>query len=118
MNANEMTYGIEIECTIPGHIITERGIRIGGYHNGIQVPGFPEGWTAESDSSIRPAAGMVAVEVVSPVLKGPDGLKQVMEVCDKLKSWARRVLLGLQGCHVHVGFRRDSIEASGAGWST
>lgn len=110
MNAAEMTYGIEIECMVPGTIITERGIRIGGYHHGIQVPGFPEGWTAQSDSSIRPATGMVAVEIVSPVLKGEDGLNQVQNVLGQLRSWGAQVNSSC-GCHVHVGFRRDSIKA-------
>lgn len=95
MDANEITFGIEIECLIPG-----RPFYVGSYHAGIQIPGFPEGWNAQHDGSLHSLNG---VEVVSPVLKGADGLRQVVEVLGKLRALGARVNQRC-GFHVHVGW--------------
>jgi hypothetical protein len=62
MDANDLTFGVEIETTIPAG-----ACYVGGYHNGVQVPWLPEGWKAEHDGSIRASRGRVACEFVSPV---------------------------------------------------
>ncbi len=49
MNANQIAFGIEFETTLPDSDPT----RVGGYHNGTQVPWLPNGWQAERDGSIR-----------------------------------------------------------------
>ena len=71
--AADATFGIEIECLLP------RGsVRVGGYHAGIELGGrFPAGWNAQRDGSLRTTLrGYEGVEIVSPVLRGRDGLEQ------------------------------------------
>lgn len=43
MQAADMTFGIEIECFLPNDVVAREGIRVGGYHRGLQVPGLPAG---------------------------------------------------------------------------
>ena len=52
MNANDLTFGIEIETIAPDRAIRDNGLLIGAYRHGIQVPYLPTGWVAESDGSI------------------------------------------------------------------
>ena len=66
MNANELTFGIEIETTMPNH----SRVVAGAYHVGNQVSWLPLGWTAQHDSSIHAPAGRKGVEFVSPILRG------------------------------------------------
>lgn len=106
MNANEMTFGIEIETEAPQSAVQNEGLRIGNYHGGIQVPYLPEGWKAERDGSIRTNFGGYACEIVSPVLKGAEGLAQVAEVVRTLEAKGHRVNVSC-GVHIHVGWKRD-----------
>ena len=76
MNANEMTFGVEIETVAPNSAVENDGLRIGAYHHGIQVPYLPEGWKAERDGSIDTRGGGQACEIVSPILRGAEGLAQ------------------------------------------
>lgn len=101
----EMTFGIEIECSLPREV----AIAPGGYHSGRQVPELPQGWTAESDSSIRPAAGHRGIEIVSPILRGTDGLRQIERVCKQLNEWGAKVNSST-GLHIHIGCRRDDAK--------
>ena len=57
MNAEELTFGIEIETIPPDSAVQEHGLRIGPYRRGIQVPYLPAGWKAESDGSINNGHG-------------------------------------------------------------
>src|SRR5947209_4242565 len=98
MNANDLTFGVELEVTLPVGTCP-----VGQYHFGVQVPQLPPGWKAERDGSIRPEAGYMAAEIVSPVLKGADGLRQLKAVCDWLQSVGAKVNRST-GLHVHVGF--------------
>ena len=52
MNANDLTFGVEIETIAPDSAVRNDGLRIGSYKHGIQVPYLPAGWTAEADGSI------------------------------------------------------------------
>jgi hypothetical protein len=106
MNANEMTFGIEIETIAPESALQNDGLRIGSYHYGIQVPYLPEGWKAERDGSIRGSGGGHPCEIVSPVLRGAEGLAQVAEVVRTLEAKGHRVNVSC-GVHVHVGWKRD-----------
>jgi hypothetical protein len=103
MNAAEITFGIEIECSIP----VDHAPAVGGYHHGLQIAGMPEGWNAQSDSSIHAARGFRAVEIVSPVLKGANGLYQVKQVVQWLNEIGARVNRST-GLHVHIGFDRQN----------
>lgn len=105
-SAADLTFGLEIECYIPEANIN---FRIGSYHNGIQVPTLPQGWKAERDSSIRPPVGKVAVEFVSPILMGADGVRQVEFVL----QWLRDMGAGCNescGIHVHVGSDKKTAQ--------
>ena len=106
MNASEMTFGIEIETAAPESALQNDALRIGSYHYGIQVPYLPEGWKAERDGSIRSTDGGHACEIVSPVLRGAEGLAQVAEVVRTLEAKGHRVNASC-GVHVHVGWKRD-----------
>lgn len=104
MNASEMTFGIEIETTI-----TRGSLVVGGYTRGQQVPGLPEGWTAKYDASIRVGRrDRVGCEIVSPVLRGADGLHQIIEVCRVMRSRYGAQVNSSTGLHVHVGFDRNN----------
>lgn len=111
MNANEMTFGIEIETTAPVSLTIGRELRIGGRHAGIQVPYLPTGWKAESDSSIQPGHHPhnphLGCEIVSPVLKGIEGLRQVAEVLRTLREKGHRVNASC-GIHIHIGWTGDA----------
>lgn len=106
MNANEMTFGIEIETIAPDSAVQNDGLRIGPYRRGIQVPYLPEGWKAEADGSIDNSNGGHRCEIVSPILRGPEGLAQVAEVVRTLEAKGHRVNAST-GVHCHVGFQRD-----------
>ncbi len=105
MNANEMTFGIEIETVAPESAVRNDGLRIGPYHAGTQVPYLPRGWKAERDGSINDAGGH-ACEIVSPVLRGAEGIEQVAAVVRTLEEKGHRVNVSC-GVHVHVGWKRD-----------
>ena len=99
MRAEEMTFGIEIECLVPMSCPLPAG---GGYHRGQPIPWAPAGWEAQNDASISAKAGYRSLEVVSPVLRGAAGLDQVVEVVKKLKEFGAIVNASC-GFHVHVG---------------
>jgi len=106
MNANQMTFGIEIETVAPDSAVQNEGLRIGAYHHGIQVPYLPQGWKAERDGSVDASRGGHPCEIVSPVLRGPEGLAQVAEVARTLEAKGHRVNITC-GVHVHVGWNRE-----------
>lgn len=102
MFASELTFGIELETHVP------RGTcQVGGYHVGTQVPFLPSGWTAQRDCSIAAPTGREGCEFVSPILKGGEGLKQVVAVAAKLNEIGAKVNAST-GLHVHVGWAGDA----------
>jgi hypothetical protein len=103
MNAHDLQFGIEIETIAPDSAVRVHGLRIGQYHHGTQVPYLPPGWTAENDGSINNGRGGHKCEIVSPILKGPEGLAQVAEVARILEAKAHTVNASC-GVHVHVGW--------------
>lgn len=102
MLAIDMTFGVEIECTLPAAVIAQKQITIGVYRHGVQVPGLPAGWVAMRDGSIQADRDHRGVEIVSPVLKGKEGLEQAQAVLRTLKAWGARVNKST-GLHIHVG---------------
>jgi hypothetical protein len=76
---------------------------IGTYHHGVQVPFLPTGWKAERDASISTSPGRVACEIVSPILKGEEGIKEVIKVVEILKS-KNCAPNESTGIHVHAHF--------------
>ena len=113
MKAAEITFGVELETTIP----YAAGVAVGPYHAGAQVTygtaratgtvlaapffhGNP--WRAERDGSIRCRSGHTACEFVSPVLKGAAGVECLLQFMD----WARAIGATVNascGCHITVG---------------
>jgi hypothetical protein len=108
MNANEMTFGIEIETHMPAGSVYP-----GNHGCGRQVDWLPAGWLADADPSIiTPSSSRVACEFVSPVLAGADGLRQVVEVIAEIKRRGGQVNASC-GLHVHVGFDKRNTPAVG-----
>ena len=106
MNVQDMTFGVEIETTIPSGLV-----RVGPHGNGYDIPQIP-GWKADCDPSIRVStAGHQACEFVSPVFKGTDGLKQLLADLAKIKAMGARVNDSC-GLHIHVGFDKSNGDAS------
>lgn len=106
MNAHDLTFGIEIETIAPDSAVRNDRLRIGPYKRGIQVPYLPAGWKAEADGSIDNSNGGHRCEIVSPVLRGEEGIRQVIEVLRTLEAKGHRVNVSC-GVHVHVGWNRD-----------
>ena len=107
MNANELTMGIELEVIIPRETAQREHLNIGSYHSsGIQVPFLPQGWVAKSDSSVSAPAGYIGCEFVSPILKGEEGIKQVIEVVRILREKNCKVNFST-GTHIHVNFNPE-----------
>lgn len=97
--AADLTFGVEIECTVPMSI----NLAVGPAHRGYQVPELPIGWTAQSDASIDASNGRRGVEIVSPILKGAEGIRQVLTVLAWLRDKGAKVNASC-GLHIHVGF--------------
>src|SRR5947209_786896 len=105
MNASELTFGIEIETTIPTGSLTV------GYHGqGLAIPSLP-GWKADRDPSIAAGHGRDACEFVSPIYRGSDGLQTLLGDIGKIKMLGAQVNASC-GLHVHVGFDKSDAAAS------
>jgi hypothetical protein len=111
-NIEEITFGVELETTIPA----SAQIRVGGYHAGAPVMGANAGeqsliapkfngaaWKAERDGSIMiDKPGHVACEFVSPILKGEAGVRHLLEFVDFLRATGAKVNRSC-GLHIHLG---------------
>jgi hypothetical protein len=111
--AAEITFGVELETTIPA----TAGVAVGPYHCGapvtfgnaratgerIAAPHFNGvNWRAERDGSITSRPGHGPCEFVSPILKGADGVEKLLQFVD----WARAIGATVNascGCHITVG---------------
>lgn len=101
---SDRTFGIELE--IVG--LSEEGAFLALRHAGIPV-NDPQYWRAKhnniwnitEDGSLDSPDGRTA-EVVSPILHGSEGLKQVRKVCQALEAFGAEVNKTC-GLHVHVG---------------
>jgi hypothetical protein len=105
MDANDFTFGCEFEVTFP----RDTAPMAGGYLSGRSVDGLPSGWIAKTDTSITPKRGYVGIEIVSPILRGSDGLAQVQSVCKWLNEQGA-IVNDTTGFHVHVGFDRTDTK--------
>ena len=115
------TYGFEIECfgltpdslknaieSVEGQIYqapNSMNDRIYGYMESKHIPlrckenGTENHWIAASDSSINPPSGMMAHEVISPILYGQEGLDTLKRVMRALKKAGAKVN---KSCGLHV----------------
>lgn len=111
--AESITFGVELETTIPANC----GLSVGGYHSGLRVrsgydrttrnpiyaPSYHgDYWKAERDGSIRYKTGQMACEFVSPILKGSEGIQCVLDFLDWAKAIGATVNASC-GCHITVG---------------
>lgn len=111
--ADRLTFGVEIECTLPHAGPAAQFLRVGGRHSGIpcdRLPGQVAGknWKCESDGSIMAGHGRYGVEFVSPVLSGVAGLQNLAATMATIRSWGARTNASC-GFHVHVGWTSNSI---------
>jgi hypothetical protein len=99
----DRTFGIEIEFIGDrGNVaqgIRDLGLRceIENYNHNTRPH-----WKITSDSSVHPNANQAGYgwELVSPILKGRDGLEQIRKVCEALESAGAKVNRSC-GLHVH-----------------
>ena len=106
-NASETYFGIEIEGHLSIETVQRERMTIGNYHHGIQVPFLPTGWSAERDGSIRTPNGRVACEIVSPKLKGAEGIAEVIRVLGILNEKGMKVNTSC-GLHCSVYWDRNN----------
>lgn len=105
---DSLTFGVELEV-----VATDRVNRPVGnnFHRPELLsvlrtdiePFIAQGWKAVRDGSVSNGG-----EVVSPVLKGIEGLRQLEQVCSRLKErgWTANRACGM---HVHVGVRQFTV---------
>lgn len=101
MQAEDVFYAVEIEVAIPFDNVD---FAVGRYHHGLQVPHYPQGWKAEEDSSLQAPTLYRTLEIVSPKLKGFDGIVQLVQVLDDLAE-REAIVNHSTGLHVHVDGR-------------
>ena len=108
-NANLLTFGVEIECynVLRSLLINEVSQR----NVSIQSEGYNHTdnnhyYKIVSDGSIQGNDGQ---EVVSPILKGKDGLNSLKNVCDSLNAVGAKVNRST-GLHVHFDASKISDE--------
>jgi Putative amidoligase enzyme len=105
MDVQEITFGVEIETTVPVNIL-----RVGPHGAGYDIPQLP-GWKADRDPSIRVrTGGHEACEFVSPVFKGTEGLRLLLADLAQIKAWGGKVNQSC-GLHIHVGFDKSNAVA-------
>lgn len=109
------TWGIEIECIVSTHTAQYVARKLG---EALQQPVEFEGynhyngpqWKVVTDASLCDRRG---IEVVSPALKGKDGLKQLWTVCEVLRKVGARITRQC-GLHVH----HDAQDLGVDGWKS
>lgn len=108
----DFTFGVEIECILPqGQSLTSaaRAITAAGVPCEHQVYGHSNitGWKIVTDGSLNNY--QYGCEVVSPVLRGEEGFRQMRIVCDTLTAIRAKVTKSC-GLHVHVGVGTEPIK--------
>jgi ribosomal protein L21E len=107
MDVQEITFGVEIETTIPHGALS---VGVGPHGCGTPIPELP-GWVADRDPSICVRArGHEPCEFVSPVFRGTAGLKQLLADLAVIRSKGAKVNESC-GLHIHVGFDKSNAEA-------
>jgi hypothetical protein len=111
MQFADLTFGVEIECYIPtatGQQELTRALQAAGIEVsrvGHSIHTTTTGWKIVHDGSLNsPPRGTTGCEVVSPILKGEEGIAQVVTVANIVKTFGGQVNRSC-GLHVHVGAR-------------
>ena len=94
---NERTFGVEIECLFPNGVNVRRQLELAGF-----VFGGQNGWRLMGDISVvsHLSSHSGNHEIVSPILKGQEGLDEVKRMYNKLEELDVRVNKTC-GMHVH-----------------
>jgi hypothetical protein len=113
------TFGVEIEGFLPKAEAAEAGsLNMHQYLNlklaeaGLKARGAGGGaaWGVKNDSSLRDGPrGATAIELVSPILRGEDGLQQIAKAAAVLNALGGSVNKSA-GLHVHVGAKDLNLE--------
>ncbi len=113
--AASITFGVELETTLPSNC----GIAVGCYHGGRPVSaGYVTGttdavnaptffgsyWKAERDGSIRINHSRIACEFVSPILHGDEGVEHLISFLEFANAVGANVNDSC-GCHITVGVK-------------
>jgi len=108
---NELTFGVELECYVADKdavltAINQAGVTaiVRGYSHDVSPY-----WTMTTDGSLMDSGVGHGIEIVSPILKGEDGLMQLRKVCNVLSSLKANITKKC-GFHVHVGVANEKIE--------
>lgn len=106
---SERTFGVEIEAYKMSRYAVRDVLQGAGIN--VEVQGYGHvtlpHWKIVHDSSI---SGQDSFEVVSPILHGEEGLRQVKVVLDTLKSGGAKVN---KSCGLHVHFGANDIDLKG-----
>jgi hypothetical protein len=109
---NQQTFGTEIECYAPvdtmgvARILNAAGIPTQGFTSAVHRT--TSEWKVVTDGSVHGnGINRFGVEVVSPVLRGVEGLEQLRKVLEALEAAGCTVDRAC-GIHVHVGMRGAS----------
>lgn len=110
--SNAITFGIEIECiglscTQAENALSNAGISV--VNNGYTHAVLPE-WKVVPDGSLNSRNG--SCEVVSPILRGQDGMNQVRTVMMILRTAGASVNVSC-GMHIHLGVEHFSPQQLG-----
>lgn len=105
-------FGIELEFTLP-HRVSTLASRL----NAVNITTYAEHynhqtrshWKIVSDATVRADSGYQPMELVSPPLKGLDGLAQLETVCKVLNELGAKVNRSC-GLHVHHDARDLGLE--------
>jgi len=102
---NALTFGIEIECVGVNTTTAKQALEAAGIvceNNGYNHNTRPV-WKVVTDGSLSSRDG--SCEVVSPILRGTDGLTEVRTVMAVLRTAGARINQSC-GMHIHIGVDR------------
>jgi hypothetical protein len=113
----ERTFGVEIECVINHDSSREQvwsrleatcGVQVSDYGHHVTTRNPHGAWVMKTDGSIRGAEGRCIqdwqnLEIVSPILKGEEGLQELRNVVAELKTMV--TVNRSCGLHIHHGAR-------------
>ena len=108
---NDRKFGIEIEGYNISREDLAKALNRGGIPATVGMRGRCDAtahkWRVVRDSSI---AGVNPFELVSPILSGDDGIRQIQKVCEILNSLGAKVNSSC-GLHVHIDARNMSVDS-------
>lgn len=109
-------FGVELEILVPrtwgqtgfaNKVAAMAGVNcaFAGYTHAVT-----DYWKVVTDASLRAEAGWMALELVSPILRGKAGLDAVARVCNALTEMGAKVNVSC-GLHVHHDARDLTLDA-------